>query len=197
MNQADLQGIHTIQRALYNHRDQKWWELFILSKIGLRRSRLMQMSKAKEDYVVAKVMAINGIIARSNLIADWKFEYPSFEGNIADHYYHDMIFVESVSLVELIGCKWKSSYVAASLMSSWHKINTLWHTSGIMQKKRFLERKWRIGWDLVLLTGTHYVGVALTHLELQQRAGHESSANINVVVALVKSLQKGTEICPL
>jgi hypothetical protein len=30
----------------------------------------MQMSKAKEDYVVAKVMAINGIIARSNLIAD-------------------------------------------------------------------------------------------------------------------------------
>jgi hypothetical protein len=49
----------------------------------------------------------------------------------------------------------------------------------------------------VLLTGTHSVGVALTHLELQQRAGHESSANINVVVALVKSLQKGTEICPL
>jgi hypothetical protein len=42
MNQADLQGIHTIQRALHNHRD------------GLRGSRLLQRSKAKEDCVVCQ-----------------------------------------------------------------------------------------------------------------------------------------------
>jgi hypothetical protein len=42
----------------------------------------------------------------------------------------------------------------------------------------------------VLLTGTHSMGVVMTHLELQQRAGHESNANINVVVSLAKSLQK-------